>query len=181
MDPTETLQAVVDAVRTPPKRKRRPDKTSFLRQAETAGVSELVVTYKPGRKPMAERVQIYCAADAAKLTRDLVNQPNEHFVALLLDAKTRVLTRATVATGTLVSCPVHPRDVFKLCILGNAVSVIFVHNHPSGDPTPSPEDRDVTDRLRQSGTILGIRVLDHVIVGEPGYYSLSDGNFQAWS
>src|SRR2546425_6318822 len=88
----------------------------------------------------------------------------EQFVVLLLDGKNRVLGFNVVSTGSLTAALVHPREVFKPAILANAAAVILVHNHPSGDPEPSAEDRAITDRLRQSGNITGITITAHVAI-----------------
>ena len=95
----------------------------------------------------------------------------ETFYALLLDGKNRLLREERVSEGTLTSSLVHPREVFAPAVRESAAALIVVHNHPSGDPTPSPEDREVTRRLRAAGEIVGIRVLDHVVVGEEAYVS----------
>jgi DNA repair protein RadC len=95
----------------------------------------------------------------------------ETFYALLLDGKNRLLREERVSEGTLTSSLVHPREVFAPAVRESAAALIVVHNHPSGDPTPSPEDREVTRRLRAAGEIVGIRVLDHVVVGEDAYVS----------
>jgi DNA repair protein RadC len=78
-----------------------------------------------------------------------------------------------VAIGTLTSALVHPREVFKAAILANAAAIILVHNHPSGDPEPSAEDRALTSRLKEAGEILGIRILDHVVIGDGRFRSLA--------
>jgi DNA repair protein RadC len=104
----------------------------------------------------------------------LAGERRERFLALALDAKHRIRSEVEIAVGTLSSCPVHPRDAFRPLVREAASAVIFVHNHPSGDPTPSIEDRDLTERLRSAGTILGIRVLDHVIVAAEGSFSLGE-------
>jgi len=83
-----------------------------------------------------------------------------------LDGKNRALGFHIVSVGTLTASLVHPLEVFKLAILANVAAIIVVHNHPSGDPTPSAEDVAITQRLRQAGELLGIRVLDHVVVGD---------------
>jgi DNA repair protein RadC len=98
----------------------------------------------------------------------------EHFLTLVLDGKNRVLGFEIVSVGTLTASLVHPREVFKAAILANAAAIIVAHNHPSGDPTPSAEDRAITQRLKDAGELLGIRLLDHVILGDPGYYSFAD-------
>lgn len=109
--------------------------------------------------------------DAAKiLCRYLEHEDREHFVTLMLDAKNRVIGIHTVSIGTLSSALVSPREVFKAAILANAASIILGHNHPSGDTSPSPEDIQVTETLKQAGKLLDIDVLDHVIVGEHGAF-----------
>jgi len=96
-------------------------------------------------------------------------------VILLLDTKNRINAAHIVAVGSLDSCPVHPREVFKAAVLANAAAVIVAHNHPSGDPTPSCEDRQLALRLKQAGDILGIPLLDFLVVGDGRYVSLSQG------
>lgn len=90
----------------------------------------------------------------------------EHFVAILLDAKNQVIRQATIHIGTLTSSVVGAREVFREAIRDGACSLIVAHNHPSGDPTPSPEDISVTKKLVEIGKMLDIPVLDHVIIGE---------------
>lgn len=89
----------------------------------------------------------------------------EHFAVLLLDTKFHILGINTVSIGTLDTAIVHPREVFKPAILANASAIILAHNHPSGDPTPSEDDLQLTTRLQQAGDLLGIHVLDHIILG----------------
>jgi DNA repair protein RadC len=104
----------------------------------------------------------------------------ERFVVLLLDGRHRVMGQETVSQGTLTASLVHPREVFRPALRAGAASLVLVHNHPSGDPTPSPEDREVTTRLSRAGEILGVRVVDHVVVAERGYCSLREqGLFEA--
>ncbi len=109
----------------------------------------------------------------------LRDAPHERFLVLLLDGRHRVLREVTASQGTLTASLVHPREVFRPALREAAAAVILVHNHPSGDPTPSREDREVTERLVQVGEILGVPVLDHVIVAERGYVSLrQDGGLR---
>ncbi len=89
----------------------------------------------------------------------------EHFLAIPLDAKNRPVAELTIAVGGLSACPVAPADVFRLLLRHAASGVIFVHNHPSGEPGPSPDDLALTERLAAAGALLGIRVVDHVILG----------------
>ncbi len=98
----------------------------------------------------------------------------ERFLLLLLDGRHRVLREVLVSEGTLTASLVHPREVFRPALQEAAAAVVLVHNHPSGDPTPSREDREVTDRLIEAGELLGIPVLDHVVVAERGFRSLKE-------
>jgi DNA repair protein RadC len=105
------------------------------------------------------------------LLRDL---RHEVFKVILLDAKHAVIRDLTVSEGSLTTSLVHPREVFNEAVRESAAAVIFLHNHPSGDPSPSGEDRTLTQRLQEAGNILGIQVLDHVIVGDGRYVSFAD-------
>src|SRR5262249_16390116 len=98
----------------------------------------------------------------------------EVFYVLLLDGKNRVQGEVRVSEGSLTAALVHPREVFAPAIREAAAALILVHNHPSGDPTPSAEDRAITERLRQVGELVGIRVLDHVVIGKGRYASMAD-------
>lgn len=98
----------------------------------------------------------------------------EHFLVLALDGKGRVVAVHEVSVGTLTASLVHPREVMKVLVLMNAASFILVHNHPSGDPTPSPEDAALTARLRAAADLIGIRLLDHIVLGRGCYASFSD-------
>ena len=142
-------------------------------------VRELEIRYRPARRPKGQVVDSPEAV--ARMVRDLVDEPEECFLVLVVDAKGHVLCRSTVARGTLSSCAIHPREALKRVLYANGSGVAFVHNHPSGDPTPSTEDRDVTERLRQAGAILGIRVLDHLIVAESGWRAIVSGSSGSWS
>ena len=93
---------------------------------------------------------------------------------ILLDAKHMVIRDLTVSEGSLTTSLVHPREVFNEAVRESAAAVIFLHNHPSGDPQPSAEDRTLTARLQDAGNILGIQVLDHIIIGDGRYVSFAD-------
>lgn len=105
----------------------------------------------------------------------LQNHAREMFVAALLNGRHELIREVTVSVGCLTSSIVHPREVFRRAVREAAAAVLFVHNHPSGDPTPSDEDRRLTERLVEAGRILGIRVLDHVVVARRGHVSLMEG------
>ena len=103
----------------------------------------------------------------------------KEFVVLLLDAKNKLLGSHIVNDESLTISVIDPREVFKAAILSNAVAIILLHNHPSGDPTPSNEALSITTRLHQVGEVLGIRVLDHVVIGDGRYVSfVNDGYLQ---
>ena len=95
----------------------------------------------------------------------------EYFLALLLDGKNRIIRRVQVSEGSLNQSIVHPREVFSPAVKESAAALILVHNHPTGDPAPSGEDIAVTRRLRDAGELMGIKVLDHIIVGDGEYVS----------
>lgn len=103
--------------------------------------------------------------------RELRGRRQEHFVAFYLDARNRLIHRETVSIGTLTASLVHPREVFAPAVERRAAALIVSHNHPSGDPRPSRDDRQATRRIARAGRILGIRLLDHVLVTENGYFS----------
>lgn len=98
----------------------------------------------------------------------------EHFRILLLDTKNQIITTEEISIGTLNASIVHPRDVFRAAIKRNANSIILIHNHPSGDPTPSNEDINITRRLLEAGNLMGIKVLDHIIIGDNKYISFKE-------
>jgi DNA repair protein RadC len=99
---------------------------------------------------------------------------SEQFGAVLLDTKYRVIRTALVATGTLNTTIVEPRDVYREAAMGGAFAVIVFHNHPSGDPAPSPDDVELTKRLKAAGELMGIDLVDHVILGDGRYFSFKE-------
>ncbi len=104
----------------------------------------------------------------------LRDHKREVFLALLLDGKNRVIREVQVSEGSLTASIVHPREVFAPVVRESAAAVLFIHNHPSGDPTPSREDLEITTRLREAGELMGVRVLDHIIIGSGEYVSFVD-------
>lgn len=137
----------------------------------------LAVALELGRRlagrPASEKQTITTPQDAARLVMENMRHlDREEFRVILLDTKNHVIQVETVAVGSLNSSGVKPREVFKNAIRNSAAAVILIHNHPSGDPTPSREDVALTKRLAQAGELLGIEVLDHIIVGDGKYVSL---------
>lgn len=120
--------------------------------------------------------QIHSAANASTILHMyLADVDREHFVILLLNQKHKVIGIHTVSVGSLSASIVHMRETFKAAILANSAAIICGHNHPSGNPLPSQEDRSITQRLVESGKLLGISVLDHIIIGdEDRYFSFAD-------
>lgn len=118
--------------------------------------------------------------DVARIVRDSSRgSRRESFYAVLLDVRHRVLACHVVSTGGIDAAPVHPREVFSPAVRDGAAAVVVAHNHPSGDPTPSAEDRLVTARLREAGALVGIDLLDHLVVGSDRYYSFAEEAFFA--
>lgn len=109
----------------------------------------------------------------------LGDDPREQFVAIYLDGRHRPLAVHRVSIGTCESTAVHPREVFGPALQLCATAVVVAHAHPSGDPTPSGEDRTVTERLRQAGDLLGVPLLDHVVIGAERYYTFAEEAFKA--
>jgi DNA repair protein RadC len=139
----------------------------------------LAAALELGRRLATRRLR---PGDAVRTPRDvyrhfharLRDAPHERFLVVLLDGRHRVLREVTTSQGTLTASLVHPREVFRSALREGAAALVLVHNHPSGDPTPSREDRDVTRRLVRAGELLGVPVLDHVVVAERGYVSLRE-------
>jgi DNA repair protein RadC len=127
------------------------------------------------RLPLRVRPRLDRREAVSRLVRPrLVAEPVEVFVVLALDVRLRLLAEVTVSRGTVSSSLVHPREVFRPAVIAGASAVVVAHNHPSGDPEPSPEDLAVTDRLAEAGTLLGIALLDHLVVAEGGEVSLAE-------
>jgi DNA repair protein RadC len=110
-------------------------------------------------------------ATVHELMRDIANEQEEEFHVVLLDVRGRLLGRRLISRGSLTQCPVNPRDVLRAVIREGAHGVVFVHNHPSGDETPSSDDHDLTERLRAATELVGVVARDHVIVASGGYFS----------
>jgi DNA repair protein RadC len=143
------------------------------RAAMMLAIGELARRYAaqrlPRGTPLRTSAEVYrhCGERLATLRK-------EQFHVILLDGKNRPLKDVRVSEGTLTASLVHPREVFVPVIEESAAAIILVHNHPSGDPTPSAEDIAITERLRQVGELMGVRVLDHVVIGHGRYVSFAD-------
>lgn len=121
------------------------------------------------------RYSIRSPQDAASLLMaDMTSLKQENFVVLFLNVKNQVIHRQTIFIGSLNASIVHPREIFREAVKRSAASIICAHNHPSGNPNPSPEDIEVTQRLTDAGKIVGIELLDHVIIGDHQFVSLKE-------
>ena len=105
---------------------------------------------------------------------ELKTAAQEVFIVIALNAKNRVIEKHLISLGTVNSTLVHPRECFRALIQSGASATILAHNHPSGDPTPSTEDRVITNRLKEASELLGIRLLDHIVIGRDGFFSFVD-------
>lgn len=120
-------------------------------------------------------VPISSPADVAGLVmEEMRNYRREHFRVVMLDVKNKVLGTEEISIGSLNTSLVHPREVFRPAVLKSCAGIILVHNHPSGDPTPSGEDLEVTRRLCDAGKLMGIEVLDHVVIGDGKFFSFRE-------
>ncbi len=113
------------------------------------------------------------STQVAELFGHLKQETKEVFASVHLGSKNNILCVETVSVGSLNAAIVHPREVFKTALLSSAAAILLIHNHPSGDPAPSKEDIELTQRLKDAGELLGIRVLDHIIIGDH-YMSFAD-------
>ena len=121
------------------------------------------------------RQSIHNSDDVVAILQDeLLKSDREKLVCLMLSAKNTIIGIDIVSVGTLTTSVAHPREIFKSAILKNAASIILSHCHPSGNPTPSREDIQMTERIAKAGEILGIKLLDHIIIAEQGNYSFSN-------
>jgi DNA repair protein RadC len=124
--------------------------------------------------PPAQRPQVTSPEDAFGIVGPLLaGRDREHCLLISLDTKHRLLGVTTVSIGTVDHTFMSPREIFRAALLDGASAVFLAHNHPSGDPTPSSDDRQVTRRLAQAGVTLGVDVLDHLVVGNPEWVSLA--------
>jgi DNA repair protein RadC len=144
-----------------------------------AKAAQLLAAIELGRRTLTQaprdRVQLLAPREtAAFLMPAYGGRAVERFGLVLLDTKYRVIRTTLVAVGTLNSSVVQPRDVFREAAVGSAAAIVVFHNHPSGDPTPSQDDVDLTRRLAAAGTLLGIDVVDHIILGDARYCSFKE-------
>ncbi len=126
------------------------------------------------RRIKPEGIKVRKASDVVPLLNHLLDRPQEQVMSISLSGAHEVIKIRTVSIGLLTSCPIHPREVFVGPIMDRAFSVILAHNHPSGDPTPSEEDKRVTRQIALAASTLGIRLLDHIVIARRGFFSFQE-------
>jgi len=146
-----------------------------------AKACQLVACFELGRRCASLNVHQRQAINSSKdaihlLAPEMENLDKEHFVALLLDTRHKLIKKERIFIGTLDNSVIHPREIFKPAIIESAAAIIIAHNHPSGDPSPSNDDIEITRKLKQAGTLIGIEVLDHIIIGNKTSYSFLDSS-----
>jgi len=158
-------------------------KANFKELKNTFGLGaakacEIVACFELGRRLLQnKKSQIYLTPkDVWNELKDIRDNKKEHFVIFFLDARNQEIKREIISVGSLNANLVHPREVFEPAVRHLAAQIILAHNHPSGDPEPSEDDLEITKRLVESGKILGIEVIDHIIVVKNGFLSLKEKN-----
>lgn len=146
------------------------------RGASRAAARRLATAFELGRRMSQRRLVPGLRLTSSREIFEVYNgrfrgEKREHFISLLIDAKNRLIQEVTVSVGILTASLVHPREVFMPAIRQSAAGIVLLHNHPSGDPEPSEEDHEVTRRLVAAGDLVGIRILDHLVIGNDRYVS----------
>jgi DNA repair protein RadC len=159
-----------------------PKEFAFIKGMGEAKVAQIKAAFELGRRLFGthnEKGPVFSTGhDVYAYYHPLFKSLNkEVFRCAMLDAKNRVLKECRISEGTLTNSLIHPREAFRDAIKESAASIIFVHNHPSGDPSPSREDVLITERLVDVGEIVGIKVIDHVIIGDDGYTSMFEKGY----
>ena len=126
------------------------------------------------QKGLGVQPVITCPTDAVPLLAEIRDERREHFLCLFLNARNQVIHKEVISIGSLSASIVHPREVFQVAVSRTAASIVLAHNHPSGDPTPSRDDLDLTRRLVDAGRLMGIDILDHIILCDREFLSLKE-------
>ncbi len=142
--------------------------TKIIIKVKSVEIREIEYSYD-------KRPKINCMDDVVKAVKPMIADPNkEFFIALYLNTKNGILKQEVISVGSLNANIVHPREVFRTACMVSASSIIVAHNHPSGDPTPSREDIELTKKLSEAGKMIGIELLDHVIIGYDRNYGFKE-------
>ncbi len=153
-------------------------KEVLVMESETKEFVQLVRLYAVKEKELPYgKKELNDSAKVVELSRQILkNQDREYILAIAMDARTKPVAVEIVAIGTVNQAVIEPRDLFKHAIISNAAGVVMVHNHPSGNPSPSEEDYKITAKINDAGRLLGIPLLDHIIVGDDSYFSFKENN-----
>ncbi|MCP8617014.1 DNA repair protein RadC [Salirhabdus salicampi] len=158
------------------------EELSAIKGIGKAKAATLVAAIEFGKRihtiKLEEKYVVRQPVDVAGYIMDeLRHLKQEHFIALYLDTKNQIIHQQTLFIGSLNASIVHPREIFKEAVKRSAASIICAHNHPSGDPTPSQEDIQITKRISECGKMIGIEVLDHIVIGNGRYVSLKEKGY----
>lgn len=158
-----------------------PQEIASVHGVGLAKAATIVAAVELGRRLSTRAAQklekIEGPEDVARYASPLLRfEQKEHFLVMLLDVRNRVLAMPTVSIGSLTASVAHPREIFREAIRYSAANMILIHNHPSGDPTPSREDIQITKQMMKAGEIMGIPVLDHIIIAGDGFLSLKEAD-----
>ncbi|MCK5762061.1 MAG: DNA repair protein RadC [Candidatus Izimaplasma sp.] len=150
-----------------------------IRGIGTSKAIELLAAFELGKRVLKEnfisQVQLHSPESIYLYLKDDMEMKNqEHFIALYLNTKGELVKKETLFIGSLNSSLIHPRELFKHAVLNSAASIIVSHNHPSGDPTPSVQDIEITKMLHKNSIMMDIELLDHIIIGKDRYYSFKE-------
>ncbi len=132
----------------------------------------MIISYDK-KSPITRPEDIAALLQAWLKTLDEVDRDKEHFIAILLNTRSKIKNIEIISIGIVNACLIHPREVFKRAILETSSQIIIAHNHPSGDCEPSKEDIEITERLKDAGKIIGIELLDHIVFSSHDYYSFT--------
>ncbi len=152
------------------------DKVKTLYSLGTVHACQFIATLELGRRLFQKGREIHfrTPTQVYEYLKGMAYLPKEHVRALYLDVKNRLIREEVVSMGSLNSSPLHPREVIRPALLCNAAGIILAHNHPSGDPTPSPSDMEVTRKIKEACQLMELDLLDHLVLGERGYVSLKE-------
>ncbi len=158
-----------------------PQEIASVHGVGLAKAATIVAAVELGRRLSTRAAQklekIEGPEDVARYASPLLRfEQKEHFLVMLLDVRNRVLAMPTISIGSLTASVAHPREIFREAIRYSAANMILIHNHPSGDPTPSREDIQITKQMMKAGEIMGIPVLDHIIIAGDGFLSLKEAD-----
>ena len=150
------------------------DQLMIIRGISLATATKLVALFELASRKSNKEAAINSAQDAVALVPEMRDLKQEHLVALSLDGANRLIAKRVISVGTLNASLVHPREVFADAITDRAASLVIIHNHPSGNAEPSQSDTEITERIKQSGKLLGIQLQDHIIITKSAHHSLTE-------